>query len=342
MRRAGVAAALAVLCASAASAQTATAPAPPPPNAIAPLFTANVPVLFQWTAVNPGTVYNLIVSQRGRNPSALTLPQVTYELQIGDHADVMSHILFDLTVPLASYLFTNQYVPNGGFTSNEPFGVPLSGGQYYWRVRGIVGGVVTAFSAPQAFTLQLPAGGGGSTPIHAIGITGLSVPGQPLVNVGSAVLLVVQNLGTFTESGVPYQVNVNGTPLFNGQTGSLAPGQSVQISRQWTPAATGTALVTATVTFVGAATQARTNASLTVIVDEQAPILTTIVGTVRRSGSAYVLVDSSERALAVLVTSAGSRVDLPSYVDERVTASGSLTKTADGYVFSVRVMNATR
>lgn len=226
MRRALLAALFALLTTSLASGQTA--PAPPPPNVIAPLFTANVPALFQWTAVNPGTVYNLIVAQRGRNPAAVALPPVSYELQIGDRVDVASHVLFDLTVNQPSYLFTDRYVPNSGFTNNEPFGVPLSGGTYYWRVRGIVGGLFTSFTSPQQFVLALPAGGGGATPIHAMGITGLAVAGQPIVSVGGAVLFVLQNLGTYAESNVPYTVTVNGSKLFSGTTGSLAPGASVR------------------------------------------------------------------------------------------------------------------
>ncbi len=161
------------------------APPPAPPNVVAPLFTANVPALFQWTPVNPGTVYNLIVAQRGRNTSALALPQVTYELQISDRIDIASRALFDVTVPQTTYLFTDQYIANGGFTNNQPFGEPLSGGTYYWRVRGIVGGLFTAFTSPQQFILHLPAGGGGSTPIHAMGITGLAVPGQPFAHAGT-------------------------------------------------------------------------------------------------------------------------------------------------------------
>jgi len=339
LKRAALVALFLTLTASLAAGQGV--PAPPPPNAIAPLFTANIPALFQWTAVNPGTVYNIIVAQRGRNASALALPQVNYELQISDRIDVASHVLFDLTVTQPSFLFTDRYVPNSGFTNNQPFGVPLSGGTYYWRVRGIVGGVFTSFTSPQQFVLQLPAGGGGATPIHAMGITGLAVAGQPIVHVGSAVLFVLQNLGTYAESNVPYTVSVNGTQLFSGQTGSLPPGRSIQVSTQWVPDQPGTALVAASLTFSGA-TQARTNSNITVIVDQQAAILTTIVGNLRRTGPAFVLVDASDRALAVLVTDSGSRVDLPSYVDQHVSVSGSLTKTGDGYLFTVKTINTAR
>jgi hypothetical protein len=340
LRRAFFAALLAGLTTTSA-ALGQSAPAPPPPNPIAPLFTVNVPALFQWTAVNPGTVYNIIVAQRGRSTSALALPQVTYELQISDRLDIASRTLFDVTVSQPSFLFTNQYVPNGGFTINQPFGQPLSGGTYYWRVRGIVGGVFTAFTTPQQFVLQLPAGGGGSTPIHAMGITGLAVAGQPIEHVGSAVLFVLQNLGTYTEASVPYVVSVNGAQLFSGQTGAMAPGRSVQVSTQWTPDRAGPALVNASLTFPGLA-QARTNSSITVIVDQQAAILTTIVGDVRRAGTTYVLVDARGRELAILVPNGGTRIDLPSFVDQHVVVAGSLTKTGDGFIFAVRNINTTR
>jgi hypothetical protein len=335
--------ALAVLCALLTGAVAAAqgAPAPAPPNVVAPLYTVNVPALFQWTAVNPGTVYNLIVAQRGRAPAAVALPQVTYELQISDRLDVASHTLFDVTTNQPTYLFLNQYIQGGGFTVNQPPNQPLSGGTYYWRVRGIVGGIFTAFTAPQQFVLNLPAGGGGSTPIHAMGITGLAIAGTPFVHVGSAVLFVVQNLGTFTEANVPYTVSVNGSQLFTGNTGSLPPGQSIQLSRQWVPDHSGPSIVNASLSFAGQA-QARTNSSVTVIVDEQPALLTTIVGTVRRSGSSYVLVDANSRALAVIATSAGSRIDLTTFVDEKVTASGSLAKTGDGYLFTARTINITR
>lgn len=315
-------------------------PAPAPPNGISPLFSASVPTLFQWTAVNPGAVFNLIVQQRGRSPQA-GLPQVNYELQISDRSDITSHVLFDITTTQTSFLFTNRYVPNAGFTNNQPFNTPLTGGTYYWRVRGIIGGVGTAFSNIQQFVLTLPPGGGGSTPVHAVGITGLAVTGQPISGVATAVLLTIQNLGTYTESNIPFVVTVNGTQLYTGATGTLQPGQSVRLSRQWIPAEPGTALIGAGVTFSGA-TQARTNARVNVIVDQQASILTTVVGTVRRSGSSYVLVDSQERALAVLVPEGGARVDLPSFVDQHVAATGSLTKTGDGYLFAIRTITVSR
>jgi hypothetical protein len=336
LRRAVIVAAFMLLTAGVAASQGA--PAPAPPNVIAPLFTANVPTLFQWTAVNPGTVYNLVVNSRTRKPAAAPLPQVNYELQISDRIDVASHVLFDLTVAQTSFLFTDQYTANGGFTINQPFGVPLSGGTYYWRVRGIVGGVDTAYTAPQQFALQLPAGGGGATPIHAMGITGLAVAGQPYIHVGGAVLFVLQNLGTFTEANVPYTVTVNGSTLFTGTTGTLPPGGSIEVTTQWTPSQSGTSLVGASLTFAGAS-QARTNANITVIVDQEPALSTTIAGTLRRNGTTYVLVDSAGRPLAVLATEAGSRVDFSNFVDERVTASGSLSKTGDGYQFTVRTIN---
>ncbi len=136
-------------------------------------------------------------------------------------------------------------------------------------------------------------------------------------------------------------MSVNGTQLFSGPTGSLPPWQSVALSRPWIPDRTGTALVNASLSFAGAA-QSRTNSTLTVIVDDQPPLLTTISGTVRHTGAVYVLVDASSRALAVLEAGNGTRIELPTFVDEHVTASGSLAKTGDGYVFTVRTMNITR
>lgn len=113
------------------------------------------------------------------------------------------------------------------------------------------------------------------------------------------------------------------------------------MSAQWTPGAPGVSLVGASLTFSGA-TQARTSSTITVIVDQQAAILTTIVGNVRRFGPAFVLADNRNRAMAVLVPQAGATVDLPSFVDQHVSVSGSLTKTGDGYLFAVRSINTTR
>jgi hypothetical protein len=190
--------------------------------------------------------------------------------------------------------------------------------------------------------LQLPAGGGGATPIHAMGITGLAVAGQPFAHVGSAVLFVLQNLGTFTESNVPYTVTVNGSALFSGSTGTLPPGGSIEVSTQWTPSQSGTALVAASLAFAGAS-QARTTANITVIVDQEPALTTTVAGTVRRNGDGtFVLVDAGGRPVAALTPEGGSRVDLTSFVGQHVTATGALAKTGDGYLFTVRSINTTK
>src|ERR1700685_2041019 len=78
---------------AAGTATPQTIPQVPPPTRMSPMLNVGVPILFQWTPVNPGNVYNFQLQSRPRLIQATGPLTVTYELQISDFPDVASHIL---------------------------------------------------------------------------------------------------------------------------------------------------------------------------------------------------------------------------------------------------------
>ena len=79
------------------AADAQTLPQIPPPSLISPLLGVGVPILFQWTPVNPGNIYNFALQSHTRAPLAAAPFVVYYELQISDAPDITSHVLVDVT-----------------------------------------------------------------------------------------------------------------------------------------------------------------------------------------------------------------------------------------------------
>jgi hypothetical protein len=241
-----------------------TIPQVPPPTLISPMLNVGVPILFQWTPVNPGNVYNFVLQSRSRLPQAVGGPlAVTYELQISDYPDVASHILVDLTTQTTIFSFQNQNVPGSGFTSQQTPNLPLSGGTYYWRVRAIIGNTSdTAFSSIGRFALNLGGGGGASTPVHDMGITSLVLTTPAYVGAATVIVASVQNSGTFAEESVPLTITANGTQLAKLVVPPTTSGQTTRVTTIWTPTVRGIAQVSALISFTGPTQNRRSHRSI--------------------------------------------------------------------------------
>jgi hypothetical protein len=221
--------------ASAGSASAQTLPQVPPPSLISPMLSVGVPVLFEWTPVNPGNLYNFYLQSHTRTPAAAAPFIVYYELQISDAADVTSHVLVDITTSTTIFSFQNQNIPGSGFTSLQRPGLPLAAGLYYWRVRALVNTAATAFSSIGRFSLDLGTGGGVSTPFHDMAITSLVITAPAYVGTASVIVVTVQNTGTFPEGGSPLTITANGEQIARVDTPSTAAGETARITAIWTP-----------------------------------------------------------------------------------------------------------
>ena len=237
MQRLALTAALVFTAGTTAHAQTI--PQVPAPTLISPdAERRHSNLLFQWTPVNPGNVYNFVLTSRGRTPQATAgALAVSYELQISDQPDVASHILVDLTTPVTIFTFQNQNLPGSGFTNQQPPNLPLSGGAYYWRVRAIIGtGASTIFSSIGRFSLDLARGGGSSTPVHDMGITSLVLTTPAYVGAATVIVATVQNSGTFAEQDVPLSITANGGQLARIVVPPTTSGQNhTRVTTIWTP-----------------------------------------------------------------------------------------------------------
>ncbi|MGA2396022.1 MAG: CARDB domain-containing protein [Candidatus Lustribacter sp.] len=324
---AGCAVAFAV---AAAPAIPQTIPQVPAPTLISPLLNVGVPVLFQWTPVNPGNVYNFILQSKNRSIQQAPGPLVvTYELQISDFPDVASHILVDLKTPVTIYSFQNQNVPGSGFTNQQPPNLPLSGGTYYWRVRAIVGtAATTSYSSIGRFVLSL--GGGASTPVHDMGITSLVLTTPAYVGAATVIVASVQDSGTFPEENVPLVITANGVQLARLLVPPMTAGQTQRVTTIWTPTARGIAQISALLDFSGP-NQNRKVASISPNVREQPSFVTSLAGTLGLGPKGYFLADSRGRETALVLEAPNTQIDFGAFLGKAIVIRGTLSKRDNAF-----------
>jgi CARDB len=317
-----------------ALAASATAPAVPQvipqvpaPTLISPMLNVGVPILFQWTPVNPGNVYNFLLQSKARTPQAAAGPlNVTYELQISDYADVASHILVDVTTPTTIFSFQNSNTPGSGFTSQQPPNLPLSGGIYYWRVRAIVGTAsTTAFSSIGRFSLDLGRGGGASTPLHDMGITSLALVTPAVVGAATVIVASIQNAGTFAEQQIPLTITVNGQLIARLTLPPTTTGQTTRVATIWTPRTRGIAQISALLDFTGP-NQRNKVASLSPNVAEPGRTITTARGTLALGPSGYFLNDARGRETMIVLQAPSTQIDFGSLLGKSVLVRGTLSR----------------
>lgn len=312
----------------------AAAPQSQPPALVAPLLTAAAPVLFVWTPVAAGgTGYRLHVQGR---PISTVPPgafiAVQYELQIGDRPDVGSHVLFDRILDSTTLLFDNRNVDGSGFTENQPPGLPLSGGTYYWRVRGLSAGPLTAFSAIGRFVLA--SGGATSSALHDLGVTSLAIGGRPVVGVTTPVVAHVGDLGSFPERDATLVFTANGLVIGRAVVPPLRPSESANVSVLWTPQRGGLAQIGARLETNDQVATDRTIAQTT-FVSSPVPVVTSLTGLLVERDGGYGLADRAGRVVTALRRSGSARVDFASLLGMRVEVNGALSARGSDLVFAV-------
>jgi CARDB len=333
VRSCGLTLALAAMVTAPAMPQTI--PQVPPPTLISPMLNVGVPILFQWTPVNPGNVYNFVLQSRARLPQAAAGPlAVTYELQISDYPDVASHILVDLTTQTTIFSFQNQNVPGAGFTSQQTPNLPLSGGTYYWRVRAIIGSTsTTAWSSIGRFALNLGGGGGASTPLHDMGITSLVLTTPAFVGAATVIVASIQNSGTFAEQSVPLSITANGTQLAQLVVPPTTAGQTARVTTIWTPSVRGIAQISALLNFTGP-NQNRKVASIAPNVREQPQFVTSLVGTLGLGPDGYFLADTRGRQTTLVLSAPNTQIDFGTFLGRSIVIRGTLSKRDSSFLMS--------
>jgi hypothetical protein len=328
-----VALAAALSAFAAAPAIPQTIPQVPAPTLISPMLNVGVPILFQWTPVNPGNVYNFVLQSKNRVVQAAAGPLVvTYELQISDYPDVGSHILVDLTTPVTIFSFQNQNLPGSGFTNQQPPNLPLSGGTYYWRVRAIVGSAATtSFSSIGRFALNLA--GGASTPVHDMGITSLVLTTPAYVGAATVIVATVQNSGTFPEQNVPLAITANGQQLAHIIVPPTTAGQTTRVTTIWTPEVRGIAQISALIDFTGP-NQNRKVASISPNVREQPQFITSLTGTLALGPNGYYLADARGRETTVVLEAPNTQIDFGALLGKVIVIRGTLSKHDSSFLMS--------
>jgi hypothetical protein len=340
MQRLALAGTLALAAGAAAHAQTI--PQVPPPTLISPMLNVGIPILFQWTPVNPGNVYNFVLTSRGRVPLAAGALAVSYELQISDQPDVASHILVDLTTPTTITTFQNQNLPGSGFTNQQPPNLPLSGGVYYWRVRALIGtGTSTTFSSIGRFSLDLARGGGSSTPVHDMGITSLVLTTPAYVGAATVIVATVQNSGTFAEQNVPLSITANGGQLARIVVPPTTSGQTTRVTTIWTPQVKGIAQITALLDFSGP-NQNRKLASITPNVLDQPQFVTSLSGTLKLGPNGYFLANAAGRETAIVLEAPAVQIDFGPFLGRNIVIRGTLSKADSSFLIVANQVSLAR
>lgn len=317
-----------------AGAGAQTIPQVPAPSLISPTLSVGVPILFQWTPVNPGNVYNFFLQSRARTPLAAGALVVNYEMQISDAPDVTSHVLVDLTTSTTIFSFQNQNLPGSGFTTQQQPGIPLTGGLYYWRVRALINTTATAYSTIGRFTLNLGTGGGASTPFHDMQITSLVLTTPAFVGAASVVVATVQNTGTFPEQNAPLTITANGVQIADVEVPPTGAGQSSRVTAIWTPVQRGVAQITSILDFNGQNPQKKL-ATISPLVDEQPQFVTAMRGTLRLGEQGYFLADARGREITVVLVAPGTQLDLGPLLGKGIILRGTLAKRQTSFVLTV-------
>ncbi|HET9392382.1 MAG TPA: CARDB domain-containing protein [Candidatus Rubrimentiphilum sp.] len=278
-----------------------------PPSPIYPIMAglqANPPFSFLWTPVNGAT---------------------RYELQISDRFDVRSHVLVDVVVPGIAYGFSNLNVPGSGFTALQPAGVPLPGGPYHWRVRAINGGTATIFSPIANFTLGTVSGG---MPIHDLAVASISVDGDPVAGIPSAILVRIENRGSFPATGANVMVTAGGQTIASERVKPLIPGDSDTVALSWTPPTSGFANIVAKLDYADDI-PAHKNGSFTFSVQPQKTVQASFLGVIGGMCGSYVLQDAQGNTIAQLLLPHGV-LPTPSLYGQTVLVTGNFSIGAQG------------
>ena len=319
---------LVVLAAIAPVAASGQVPVVGPPTQINPFngATVSTPALFQWTALAPGQTFNIGVTRTTK--SGRSIIAVSYELQISDRPDVMSHVLFDTVVDQTAFLFLNGQ-SDPGFTSNEPPYTALVGGTYYWRVRGIFAGTGSNWTRVETFNLTGP---GVSGSLHALGLTGISLADLARQGTPTSVLVQVRDIGNFPEGNAPITIYAGGLPIGTANVPQLVPGKAITVSAPWTPQAEGLVQVSAQLNYSDDNPKAHT-ISQTEIVTGTKKRRTTMVGVVGESLGSFFLTDASSHMVATLTQEKSSSVAFNAFVGARVQVDGYLSTARGDFVF---------
>ncbi len=197
-----------------------------------------------------------------------------------------------------------------------------------------------------------------TNPSHDVAISGVSVPGTPVVNVATTVTVTVQNTGNQPESSITVSLTDNGASVGSAQTISLNAGQSQAVSFSWTPGAGGSHTLEGTATIGDDATPGDNTTSVTVDVSEvnQAFVQNVTLGT-QRSGFMTVFAGSvsinstagpvpnatvsltltgpSTNSSLTLITDASGNASFTARVPRRGQYTLTVTNvTADGYIYT--------
>ena len=276
-----------------------------------PVPAVNPPVIFAWTPVNGAT---------------------SYELQISDDVDIRSRVLVDVTLLGTTYTFSN--IPDAGFTLLQPAGVPLSGGPLYWRVRALGPNSSTIFSSIARFTLGNSSSG---MPVHNLAVASLGVARNPIAGIPSAILVRVENRGSFPAIGAYLTVTVNGQSSGVAErVKPLGPGDVDDMTLAWNPPASGITSIVATLNYADdvPASKVRT---LNVAVEQQKSVPGTFTGIVGGTCGSYVLKDSRGNTIAQLLVAPGaSATTLLSLYNQKASVTGNLTIGAQGPQISMQ------
>ena len=277
---------------------------------------ANPPFSFLWTPVNGAT---------------------KYELQLSDRFDVRSHVLIDVTVPGTAYAFTNLNIPGSGFTVFQLSGVPLPGGPYHWRVRAIAGSTATIFSAIANFTLGTTPGG---TPIHDLAVATIGAGDNPTSGLPSAILVRIENRGSFAATGANVLVTADGQTIGTSQIKPLGPGESDTIALSWNPAHAGLANLVATIDYADDI-PAHKFAAAGVSVRPQNSVFASYLGVIGGPCGSYVLKDDQGNTIAQLLLQPGTpATTLSSLYAQKTAVTGNFSIGPQGP--QIAVQSATR
>ena len=279
-----------------------------PPSLVYPIVrvpTANPPFNFLWTPVSGAT---------------------QYELQISDRFDVRSHVLLDITVFGTTYTFTNTNLPGSNFTSLQPNGLALPGGTYHWRVRAISGFTSTIFSPIASFTLgTVP----GARPLHDLAVANITVADNPTSGIASAILVTVENRGSFAATGAGLLVTVDGRTIASEQVMALGPGESDTIAIPWNPAQSGRASIAAVLDYADDF-PAHKLGSFNVAVRAQEAMHGSFGGIIGGTCGAFVLKDEQGNSIALLHAGAPVSAVLAALYAQKSVVTGTYSIGPDG------------
>ena len=155
------------------------------------------------------------------------------------------------------------------------------------------------------------------------------------MNMPAAILVRVENRGSFAATGASVLVSIDGQMLGEQEVGALGPGENDTMAVPWTPSHSGHSSIVATLDSADDIAVLK-SLSADVWVSAQKPVVASYLGVIGGSCGSYVLNDEQGNTIARLQSSGAATATLVALYNQRASVRGEFSIGAQGPQITVQ------